>query len=66
MNAPESPRQVALRPRSACRCGQPVDPESPDWRFNGTNWQHYHGNPKDRDAARPAADVLNDLLDERP
>ncbi len=28
-----------------CECGARLDPVSSEWRFDGRNWQHYHGYP---------------------
>jgi len=28
-----------------CECGEKANPMSPDWRWDGENWQHFHGYP---------------------
>jgi hypothetical protein len=30
---------------SHCHCGAPFNEAGGDWRFDGYNWQHYHGYP---------------------
>ncbi len=50
---------------TVCGCGAKFDPCSADWRFNGQQWEHYHGYPVGH-CAVPGSEDSNDDPDPEP